>query len=45
MLSRTAESLKLFRTGLRTESSLNGSSPTHRRTHSPGQERTFGVDE
>ena len=36
MLSRTAESLKLVKAGLRTESRLNGSSPTYRRTHSPG---------
>ena len=37
MLSRTAESLKLVKAGLRTESRLNGSSPTYRRTHSPAK--------
>ena len=41
MLSLTAESQKLVKTGLRTESSLNGSSPTYSRTHSPGQEPSF----
>ena len=43
MLSRTAESLKLVKAGLRTESRLNGSSPTYRRTHSPGHEQSVKI--